>query len=104
MKMIIVIMMKVINNKNDNNNNNERTIIGIIIRMRVIIDDNYNNERVRLYTTTPSPSKGKSNAPSGASHSQQQDGVPPFLELNKTSFGNRRTITPASHPSWRACN
>ena len=39
-------------------------------------------------------------------HSQQnKDGVPPsFLELNKTSSGNRRTIAPDWCPSHQSCN
>ena len=47
--------------------------------------------RVRLCTSTPRDDNNKSNAP--ATHSQQSKiGVPPILELNNTSFGNRRTI------------
>ena len=38
-------------------------------------------------------------------HSQQNKiGVPPILELNNTSFGNRRTIAHLDFPSESGCN
>uniref|UniRef100_A0AAU8MHL9 Uncharacterized protein n=1 Tax=Geladintestivirus 5 TaxID=3233137 RepID=A0AAU8MHL9_9CAUD len=39
------------------------------------------------------------------SHSQQNKiGVPPILEFNKASFGNRRTIAHLDFPSKSGCN
>lgn len=47
--------------------------------------------RLKLCTRCPGVVSNESNAP--ATHSQQSKiGVPPILELNNTSFGNRRTI------------
>ena len=38
-------------------------------------------------------------------HSQQNKiGVPPILELNKASFGNRRTVAHLDFPSESGCN
>ena len=40
-----------------------------------------------------------------ATHSQQNKiGVPPILELNNTSFGNRRTVAHLDFPSESGCN
>ena len=60
--------------------------------------DKFKVVRVKLYTETPGEESNDRIAP--APHSQQNKiGVPPILELNKTSFGNRRTIAPVYRSS-----
>ena len=55
-------------------------------------NDGFNFVRVKLYNRTPGDKSNDRRTP--APHSQQNKiGVPPILELNNTSFGNRRTIT-----------
>lgn len=61
-------------------------------------NDGFNFVRVKLYNRTPGEESNDRRAP--ATHSQQNKiGVPPILELNNTSFGNRRTIAPVYRSS-----
>ena len=66
-------------------------------------NDGFNFARVKLYTRTPGDESNDLRAP--APHSQQNKiGVPPILELNNTSFGNRRTVAHLDFPSESGCN
>lgn len=59
--------------------------------------------RAKLCTRTPGGKSNNRSAP--VTHSQQNKiGVPPILELNNTSFGNRRTIAHLDFPSESGCN